>query len=190
MSVVEVVLERPYLPRTLTARDMNAPIRFMKDEHINIREAFEWLQFVGDASWNGDRSALAGALLDYLRRDFSQHCEDEQSLCEFVTEATDGSSHAAQLHGIVDRSHIAFAGLLRQLASCLEALAVQEPLPEGAPFLRLVRSFRVLGDLHMAWEEKRLLPFAAERLGRDMLQHFSDVMVRRRGLQGSRPFRY
>jgi hypothetical protein len=187
MPVVEVVLERPYLPRTIATYDLDAPIRFMTDEHILIRETFEWLRLSGDANWCGDRPALAGALLDYLHRDFPQHCEDEQLVCEFISESTGGSAQLTQLHGIVDRSHAAFAGLLRQLSCCLEALAAGDPVPESAPYLNLVRSFRVVGNLHMAWEEKRLLPVAVALLGRDLLQRLGDLMARRRGLRASYP---
>lgn len=84
MPVVQLIIERPGLVRSLTLQQFSDPIRFVRAEHRFIESVLDRLEGLSENLQAPDRRERADGVVDYFRTDFPIFAADEQAVASLL----------------------------------------------------------------------------------------------------------
>lgn len=170
--------------------DFSQPIELLMDCHRRIESFLGVLERVveqyGDRELDDEaRRALATAL-DYFRHAAPKHTADEEEslLPRLRAQECDGLAQVLADAERIERDHVEAAAMHDDVDVVGRAWLAEGrlPAPAAGRLREELRRLRLLYTGHIAFEDQRLFPAAAEALGCEELAAMGREMAGRRGL--------
>lgn len=173
------------------------PLGLLSDCHRRIEKFLEILRTVslrrqGAALDSEERQAL-GSALEYFRRAAPRHTQDEEESLFPRLRGVADARVAAALRDLqrLEADHQAAEAMHAEVDRLVMRWLEADRLPENgaAELTRLLSRLRELYREHIALEDERVFPLAAETLSPEQVREVGGEMAARRGLAASAPSR-
>ena len=158
------------------------PLDFIRSEHDRQLEICDHIGSLIEAGRLPPLLAASAMLLDYLTHDLPLHCRDEEE--DLLPRLRRRGRSRDRVDGILaelDRDHATELFLGHSIATALRAARAGKAADPGSLFDDF-GAFVAGQRRHVAWENRKVLPLARERLHPEDLAEMGRNMMLRRGI--------
>lgn len=184
MGIIQLIVERPGLERTISARDFETPIRMLNAEHRYLRRILESLARLADDLHLADRARIAGSILDYISLELNWLSADHEDLVAALEQRSRPGMdrRIGAVSDAVRKEHAAMRRLVPHVIQGLHVISADDVPARPRAFALSALVFCEFVRLHTDYEDAVLLPLAQGALTKIELDDLAVDMAFRRGM--------
>jgi hemerythrin-like domain-containing protein len=182
MAIVQLIMERPGLERSLHCGEFRQPLRLLAADHLYLRQALDGLASLIDNLHATERERTAGSLLDYLSFDLGWLAADQENLLGVLERKRFAPDRVEEIGGAIRDEHMAMRRRLPHVANGLRDLSTGGFPDDPWAFTNAALVFCEFMRLHVDYEDAVLLPLARIVMTEDEIEDFGTDMALRRGM--------